>query len=271
MIPGVCAWIFVVLRTKPKVSSSLVKVSLRVGSSPGSSISRTRGTVELYLPHLRRSRCSIAGSVSRRTLPTTSRLRAETLSSVSAAVCQGGYSESIRSAAGTPARRKGAWACSTGSLSGRKCAPRPRRGRGRELDQEGGARATVVRPDEADVADPLGVIVTADQDHVGPSPRQHGDDVGHREASVRCLRLEGLHAGGDGGGAQLTEDVRARPRGRRRTGRPRPERHDALEVAQGRGAVEGRRRPRRARAEGEGAERQQDGAPGPHGLTPTAP
>src|SRR2546425_5035512 len=62
MIPGVCAWIFVVLRTKPKVSSSLVKVSLRVGSSPGSSISRTRGTVELYLPHLRRSRCSIAGS-----------------------------------------------------------------------------------------------------------------------------------------------------------------------------------------------------------------
>src|SRR2546428_9426019 len=51
MIPGVCAWIFVVLRTKPKVSSSLVKVSLRVGSSPGSSISRTRGTVELYLPH----------------------------------------------------------------------------------------------------------------------------------------------------------------------------------------------------------------------------
>src|SRR2546430_9430181 len=35
----------------------------------------------------------------------------------------------------------------------------------------------------------------------------------------RCLRFEGLHAGGDGGGAQLTEDVRARPRGRRRTDR----------------------------------------------------
>src|SRR5256885_16696706 len=43
MIPGVCAWIFVVLSTKPNVSSSLAKVSLRVGSSPGSSISRTRG------------------------------------------------------------------------------------------------------------------------------------------------------------------------------------------------------------------------------------
>src|SRR5947199_122584 len=70
--------------------SSSVKVYLRVGSSPGSWISRTRGTVELYLPHLRRSRCSSAGSVSRRTLPTTSWLRAETLSSVSAAVCQGG-------------------------------------------------------------------------------------------------------------------------------------------------------------------------------------
>src|SRR2546427_11997378 len=50
MIPGVCAWIFVVLRTKPKVSSSLVKVSLRVGSSPGSSISRTRGTVRIIPP-----------------------------------------------------------------------------------------------------------------------------------------------------------------------------------------------------------------------------
>src|SRR5207244_4816945 len=38
---------------------------------------------------------------------------------------------------------------------------RPRRERARELDQEGRARATVVRPDEADLAEPLGVVVTA--------------------------------------------------------------------------------------------------------------
>src|SRR5262247_498339 len=48
MIPGVCAWIFVVLRTKPKVSVSFAKVSFRSGSSPGSSTSLTRGMRRLY-------------------------------------------------------------------------------------------------------------------------------------------------------------------------------------------------------------------------------
>src|SRR5206468_888046 len=43
---------------------------------------------------------------------------------------------------------------------------RPRRERARELDQEGRARATVVRPDEADVAEPLGGAGRA-----GPAPR----------------------------------------------------------------------------------------------------
>src|SRR3989475_10056857 len=48
MMPGVWAWILVVLRTKPKVSVSFANVSFRVGSLPGSSISLTRGMTRLY-------------------------------------------------------------------------------------------------------------------------------------------------------------------------------------------------------------------------------
>ena len=85
--------------------------------------------------------------------------------------------------------------------------------------------------------------------------------------------LEGLDSGGDGGGAQLAQDVRARPRGRRRAGRPRPERHDTLDVTQGRGAVERRRRPHRARTECQGGECDDadEGERAPHRVTPTAP
>src|SRR2546422_3934847 len=53
MMPGVWAWILVVLRTNPKVSVSFANVSFRVGSLPGSSISFTRGMRRLYA---RRSR-----------------------------------------------------------------------------------------------------------------------------------------------------------------------------------------------------------------------
>src|SRR5574341_547869 len=52
MIPGVWAWIFVVLSTKPNASRSLAHVSVRTGSSPGSSISGTRGMTRLYRLHL---------------------------------------------------------------------------------------------------------------------------------------------------------------------------------------------------------------------------
>src|SRR3989442_13459146 len=44
MMPGVWAWTFVVLKRAPKVASSFANVSFRIGSSPGSMISRTRGT-----------------------------------------------------------------------------------------------------------------------------------------------------------------------------------------------------------------------------------
>src|SRR2546421_8695428 len=43
MMPGVCACTFEVLKTAPAVSISFAKISFRVGSSPGSVISRTRG------------------------------------------------------------------------------------------------------------------------------------------------------------------------------------------------------------------------------------
>src|SRR5438309_6833239 len=48
MMPGVCAWILVVLRTNPKVSVSFANVSVRIGSWPGSSTSLTRGMTRLY-------------------------------------------------------------------------------------------------------------------------------------------------------------------------------------------------------------------------------
>src|SRR5438046_2141952 len=53
MMPGVCAWILVVLRTNPKVSVSFANVSVRIGSWPGSSTSLTRGMTRLYAGHSR--------------------------------------------------------------------------------------------------------------------------------------------------------------------------------------------------------------------------
>ena len=55
----------------------------------------------------RESTVSSAGNVSRITSPTIPRLLGEICSSVSPAVCQGGYSMSITSTAGTRARRNG--------------------------------------------------------------------------------------------------------------------------------------------------------------------
>src|SRR5712692_6596413 len=43
MMPGQCAWTFVGFRRNPKVSICFGKTSFRIGSSPGSVISWTRG------------------------------------------------------------------------------------------------------------------------------------------------------------------------------------------------------------------------------------
>ena len=117
----------------------------------------------------------------------------------------------------------------------------------------------------------------ADQDHVLAPPRQHGDDVGHRQPAVGRVGVERFHPSRDPGPPKLVDDVLARSRPSRRPGRARTDGHQPLDVPQGRGAVERGRRARvpgaRRYQSGEGHDdEEQAGAPTSHaGFVPTAP
>ena len=118
-----------------------------------------------------------------------------------------------------------------------------------ELEQHRGARAAVVRADEPELAEQLGVVVPADDDPVRARARQRQDHVGHVHGAERRRRDERLLGRGDAERFRLVEDVAAgllaarRPRGARADGDELPD------VLEGAPRVEGWLRRRRRSGE----------------------